>query len=364
MSALFTFPAVFAPAPVEGMAIPDAEDTQMLGNAEPGAFLVQPALEQSKDADAAKQFVSAESDNSYEGKCRISQSCRSDVVSEGQHAASANLCVAGFAGSDASGSDSDSDSELSSDEDGSDGQQPADNNQRSSDGSGQLSGQKRKATPEQRKERAERKRTRNNLFKPVRKNQRCGKCQTCMNPRMKKACLTVRAKQEEELRRRGHLPASQQQQQRQPAGTAAPAADDEVQRLQALLDRYGKLESSRVSDFVRQLSETKPRMYKVYLTIITVSGIEALKRLAHSEALSILRDWLIAAQEKQKFQRILDIVDALAFIPVDREALQRSGIGKTLTEIRKKCKDEQQVQTKASQLIAKWKEAVGVGGDR
>lgn len=73
MSALFTFPAVFAPAPVEGMTIPDVQGTQVLGNAEPGAFLVEPALEQSNDADAAKQFVSADSDSSYSGICRTSQ---------------------------------------------------------------------------------------------------------------------------------------------------------------------------------------------------------------------------------------------------------------------------------------------------
>lgn len=68
MSALITFPAVFAPAPVEGMAIPDAHGTQMLATAEAGAIMVQPALEQSNEADTAKQFVTADSDSSYEGK--------------------------------------------------------------------------------------------------------------------------------------------------------------------------------------------------------------------------------------------------------------------------------------------------------
>lgn len=259
------------------------------------------------------------------------------------------------AGSDSDdGSDSDSYTSSSSGDESDGAQHRADNNQQDSSQPGKLSGQKRKATAA---ERAERKRTRNNLFKPVRKHQRCGQCQTCLNPRMKKACLTVRAKQEQELRRHG----GQQEgagEPRQQRDSAASAQQYAVQKLQPLLDRWGKLEPGRVADFVRQLSEITPRMYQVYLTIITVSSSDVLRALAHSEALPILRGWLAAAQQKQKYDRILSIIKALEFIPVDRESLQRSQIGRALNEIKKACKDEQRVQTAAAQLVAKWKEAV------
>jgi hypothetical protein len=228
----------------------------------------------------------------------------------------------------------------------------------------QLSGQKRKASAAERAERAERKRTRNNLFKPVRKHQRCGTCQTCLNPRMKKACLTVRAKQEQELGKggRGGQPHHQQQQRGGAAscggGGALSAQEQAVERLQPLLDRWGKLEPLKVPEFVQQLSGVTPRMYTIYLAIITGSSTDVLRSLAHSDALGTLKSWLVAAQQKQKFDRMLAIIHALECIPVDREALQRSQIGRALTEIRKSCKEDARVPTAAGQLIAKWKEAV------
>ena len=36
---------------------------------------------------------------------------------------------------------------------------------------------------------------RSQFYKPVPKTLRCGACHTCLNPRFKKACLTIRAQQ-------------------------------------------------------------------------------------------------------------------------------------------------------------------------
>ncbi len=40
-------------------------------------------------------------------------------------------------------------------------------------------------------------RKRNNTFKRVRSTERCGKCRTCLNPHLKKACETIRAQQQQ-----------------------------------------------------------------------------------------------------------------------------------------------------------------------
>lgn len=42
-------------------------------------------------------------------------------------------------------------------------------------------------------------RTRHNIFRPTTRGEKCGKCKTCLNPQMKQACLTVRARMQEEM---------------------------------------------------------------------------------------------------------------------------------------------------------------------
>lgn len=52
------------------------------------------------------------------------------------------------------------------------------------------------------------KRTRRNIMPRITKAERCGECHTCKNPQMKKACLTVRARNVEKLGESGDLPLS------------------------------------------------------------------------------------------------------------------------------------------------------------
>jgi hypothetical protein len=95
--------------------------------------------------------------------------------------------------SNSSGSDS-SGSESGSDDEGEDGEDEGEDEGEGEggEGGGKRAGGRAKKPPRKR---------RRTFFPRILKNERCGHCHTCLNPRMKKACLTRREEMAQELER-------------------------------------------------------------------------------------------------------------------------------------------------------------------
>ena len=166
----------------------------------------------------------------------------------------------------------------------------------------------------------------------VSSNQRCGHCQTCLNPRMKKACITVREKQKRQLEATGDLPLAMladsrpgPKRQRQhspepllrqkPAAISRPAQAAEQPQQQPTDTPLSKeldsitedsndgttvlvapVHTKRLVGLLRSTSKIKDR--STLLGLVESLDAPSMERFTHADGLLALQTWLQEAVDK------------------------------------------------------------------
>lgn len=166
-------------------------------------------------------------------------------------------------------------------------------------------------------------RKRRNLFPSIRKSQRCGKCHTCLNPQLKKACLTVREQMMREARQgnsKVHRHAGTtagQAAARKPAAAPAPSSttgsssssgggavaaasaatdvDKYTDILLPFINSAGAIsDTSTVQPFVKALSAFSSSMARTLpCTILNLSSTAVLSEFMAKNGVDIISSWML-----------------------------------------------------------------------
>ncbi|KAL0032403.1 hypothetical protein WJX79_009715 [Trebouxia sp. C0005] len=230
---------------------------------------------------------------------------------------------------------------------------------------------------------ANKERRRRQILPKIAKEDRCGHCHHCRNPKLKKACITARKQQMKSLDDKEELPlfykiADNKMNSKavapvRPKLSGAVSLKPEVNTLleefQAMLTSVdGKvlIKPSKHQLFVNFLH--RPQL-TWYLRIFILNCIPELPSadktmlvtLAERKGLHAFQHWLKLASDRtsdaEKFQ--LDILKALEALPVDMAALRQVPIGKTVNGLAKK-DPSQKVKAAAAKVVQQWRRNVGM----
>lgn len=230
---------------------------------------------------------------------------------------------------------------------------------------------------------ANKERRRRQILPKIAKEDRCGHCHHCRNPKLKKACITARKLQMKSLDDKEELPlfykitdnrmnskAVPPVRSKPPAAAALkPETSTLLEQFQALLinaDGKVMIKPGKHQHFVDFLH--RPQMIW-YLRIFILHCIPTLPAadktmlvtLADRKGLLALQNWLKLASERttdaEKFQ--LDVLKALEVLPVDMAALKQVSIGKTVNGLAKR-DPSQKVKVAAAKVVQQWRRNVGM----
>jgi hypothetical protein len=260
---------------------------------------------------------------------------------------------AGSSSEGSSGSDSDSeDSEDSSDDEGSASAQPDKGERRGSgDGTSAAPKKRKRAKGTSKEERRSNSKKRKTYFPVIKASERCGKCHTCLNPQMKKACLTRRAEMAKAgLAKNGKLPSSatpSRSASPEPTSSTkakpAPASNPNekyVELLRPLVNTAGGLASTdTIPKFLNTLSQFGPSSRMLPCLVIQQSSDAVLAALTKAGILSTMAAWMEEVLQQQQLDQqqcgVLEVIlEALKKLPVDQAVLRSTGIGKLVNGLR------------------------------
>lgn len=183
---------------------------------------------------------------------------------------------------------------------------------------------------------------RQTMFKRIRSSERCGKCHTCLNPQMKKACETVRARQLAGQDGQDGMPPARHRSKRSPSPTAPsplPPPDpstylrDTLEKILSQHGRGGITDVKHMHTFqllLESQGDLGPR--QVLLTVLSLSSEDVRVQAVKGKALRTLESWVVDAAEGKNSQGpearatlICDVIRCLTVLPVDVAALRRTG---------------------------------------
>ncbi len=223
---------------------------------------------------------------------------------------------------------------------------------------------------------------RRNMFPKVRASEKCGKCDNCLNPQRKQACVEVRRRQMEQLGQQhqqkgagigaGATASTAQQSVRaggssKPAAPAAAVADaaaasDPFQReLKRMLAPSGAVVHIKHVPALVQLMQSARSMGHRYslLAVLQLSQPDVLRAAVQHRALLPLQTWLSDCVAGQKPKAVAKVLACLDKLPVSTAALQPPcELGKIVGRLRKDESLDAATREQAKQLVAKWKRIV------
>ncbi|KAL0034147.1 hypothetical protein WJX77_000222 [Trebouxia sp. C0004] len=230
---------------------------------------------------------------------------------------------------------------------------------------------------------ANKERRRRQILPKIAKEDRCGHCHHCRNPKLKKACITARKQQMKSLDDKEELPLfykiadnkmnSKAVASVRPKASGAVSLKPEVNSLleefKALLTSVdGKvlIKPSKHQLFVNFLHRPQLTWYLRIFILNCIPDLPSadktvLVTLAERKGLHAFQNWLKLASDRtsdaEKFQ--LDILKALEALPVDMAALRQVPIGKTVNGLAKK-DPSQKVKAAAAKVVQQWRQNVGM----
>ncbi|KAK9834671.1 hypothetical protein WJX74_007213 [Apatococcus lobatus] len=223
----------------------------------------------------------------------------------------------------------------------------------SSDAEGSGAQQTKRYSGISEQEQQARKRRRTTIAPPIRKAQRCGHCKTCLNPSMKQACLTERAKQ-----------LQQQSGPYKPAETKLPVAPDDpfTSTLSAMLADSGGIDQlqhiTRLSALLEAEADLDRRL--LLLRVLSLSSELCKRKALERGGLRQLEIWSLQAVEEKKVAFLVKALQTFLTLPISVDALRSCSIGKTLKSVRKNHED-QKVSKLCDLLLSKWMKLVSPG---
>ncbi|KAK9814958.1 hypothetical protein WJX73_003212 [Symbiochloris irregularis] len=213
------------------------------------------------------------------------------------------------------------------------------------------------------------------------------------NPQMKKACLTVRAQHVERLSETGDLPLSMlplagnqstsgalpprrtssseresqpvpraKRQRVQASASASPEAKPPVDTFATslgalMVPNSPMIAPEHVQGLQTLFASTDGQKRNVLLDVLRdFCSAEVMDAFVHGSGLQTLGEWLVQGLARDQLEFARKVLQALAKLPVDIDALRNSNIGRTLTRLRKTAPEE--LRASIAGLLASWKKLV------
>ena len=243
------------------------------------------------------------------------------------------------------------------------------------------------ATPQQRQLMAaqaaiNKERRRRQILPKIAKEDRCGHCHHCLNPKLKKACITAREAQMKKLDDKEELPLFYKMADNKLNSKAVPAVrpkpapltqkqleikilNEQIQALLTQVDQQVMIKPGKQHHFVdlmhRPMTSWAGRLlFLTSILALPTNDRAVIVSLADRKGLHVLHNWLKTASERpdaEKFQ--LDVLKTLAVLPVDMAALKKVPVGKTVNTLAKK-DPSQKVKAAAAKVVQQWRRNVGM----
>ena len=239
------------------------------------------------------------------------------------------------------------------------------------------------ATPQQRRLMAaiNKERRRRQILPKIAKEDRCGHCHHCLNPKLKKACITAREAQMKKLDDKEELPLFYKMADNKLNSKAVPPVrkpppltqkqleikvlNEQIQALLTQVDQQVMIKPGKQHHFVDlmhrpTISWAGRLLFLTSILALPTSDRAMIVSVADRKGLLVLHNWLKAASEQQdaeKFQ--LDVLKTLAVLPVDMAALKKVPVGKTVNTLAKK-DSSQKVKAAAAKVVQQWRRNVGM----
>ena len=240
------------------------------------------------------------------------------------------------------------------------------------------------ATPQQRQLLAaiNKERRRRQILPKIAKEDRCGHCHHCLNPKLKKACITAREAQMKKLDDKEELPLFYKMADNKLNNKAVPAArpkpaplsqkqleikvlNEQIQALLTQVDQQVMIKPGKQHHFVDlmhrpTISWAGRLLFLTSIIALPTNDRAMIVSVADRKGLHVLHNWLQAAsgrQDAEKFQ--LDVLKTLAVLPVDMAALKTVPVGKTVNTLAKK-DSSQKVKAAAAKVVQQWRRNVGM----
>lgn len=219
-------------------------------------------------------------------------------------------------------------------------------------------------------------RKRRNLFPSVRRSQRCGNCHTCLNPQLKKACITMRERMMKEMQggssssKRSSSSSSRaaaanhHQPPPQPlsaAGSGDLDQDKYVDMLAPLIDRYGALTgASAVGPFIQVMPSFKTTLSRILPTsVLALSKPSLLSDFMAAGGVDMLASWMLEAEGEDSDGAktlLVDVLELLQKLPVTKAFVSATRSAKVIGSLRKHRDPE--IQQLAQQVVKLWMKVI------
>lgn len=207
-------------------------------------------------------------------------------------------------------------------------------------------------------------RKRRNLFPVIRKSQRCGACHTCLNPQLKKACLTVREQMMREARQGSQpaAPVARRAASQQPSRSSSTGdAESYTDILVKFINTEGGVSStSQVQPFIAALNKFKSSVARMLpSTVLGLSSQAVLMEFMARGGVDVLSGWMLQAMEDddaQASQLLVEILSTLKKLPVTKVFVQSTKSAKIIGALRKH--DNADVRKLARDVVATWMKAI------
>lgn len=220
-------------------------------------------------------------------------------------------------------------------------------------------------------------RKRRNLFPAVRRSQRCGNCHTCLNPQLKKACITMRERMMKEMQggssskrstssssKAAAAAANHQQASPQPLSSAGSGDLDQekyVDLLEPLIDRYGALTgASAVGPFIQVMPSFKTTLSRILPTsVLALSKPSLLSDFMAAGGVDMLASWMLEAEGEDSDGAktlLVDVLELLQKLPVTKAFVSSTRSAKVIGSLRKHRDPE--IQQLAQQVVKLWMKVI------
>lgn len=223
-------------------------------------------------------------------------------------------------------------------------------------------------------------RKRRNLFPAVRRSQRCGNCHTCLNPQLKKACITMRERMMKEMQggsinKRSSSSSSkaaaaaaannQQAPPQQPLSSAGGSGDLDQEKyvdlLEPLIDRYGALTgASAVGPFIQVMPSFKTTLSRILPTsVLALSKPSLLSDFMAAGGVDMLASWMLEAEGEDSDGAktlLVDVLELLQKLPVTKAFVSSTRSAKVIGSLRKHRDPE--IQQLAQQVVKLWMKVI------
>lgn len=225
-------------------------------------------------------------------------------------------------------------------------------------------------------------RRRRQILPKIAKEDRCGHCHHCLNPKLKKACITAREAQMKRLDDKEELPLFYKMADNKLNSKAVPAVrpkpapltqkqleikvlNEQIQAMLTQVDQQVMIKPGKQHHFVDlmhrpSISWAGRLLFLTSILALPTNDRAMIVSVADRKGLHVLHNWLKAASERQdaeKFQ--LDVLRTLAVLPVDMAALKKVPIGKTVNTLAKKDASHK-VKAAAAEVVQQWRRNVGM----